>query len=177
MQRRRARPVSTLADLAASPAPVNVLALSNPCRTARTSTTRRRCPVGGNSSLSACGDRSVAVSGPKAFPNPLKNNDYSAAVSAVRILLSPPPKYLILLIYVSPRLSQKSPRVSAALRVPPGAVVGRDGSPSVPAWQPPPLSLFAIAVVPFGNHLAVRPWAGLAGDGILLAANRRPPSM
>jgi hypothetical protein len=33
VRRRRARPVSTLADLAASPAtPVNVLALSNPCR-------------------------------------------------------------------------------------------------------------------------------------------------
>ena len=31
-------------------------------------------------------------------------------------------------------------------------MVGRDGSPSVPAWQPPPLSLFAIAVVPFGNQ-------------------------
>src|ERR1700720_2711250 len=38
----------------------------------------------------------------------------------VRIPPSPPPKYLILLIYVSPRLSQKSPRLSAPLRAPRG---------------------------------------------------------
>ena len=159
MQRRRARPVSTLADLAASSAtPVNVLPLSRPCRSACTSTTQT-VPSWGNSPLSACGDRSVAVSGPKAFPNPLKNSDYSAAVSAVRILLSPPPKYLILLSYVSLRLSQKSSRLSAALRVPRGRC-GRQrrlfdrccvGNPAI------------ISVGDCGstvwNQLAVRSWA------------------
>src|SRR5439155_8909592 len=41
-------------------------------------------------------------------------------VSWVRIPSPPPPKYLILLIYVSLRLSQNSSRLSAALRVPLG---------------------------------------------------------
>jgi hypothetical protein len=120
VQRRRARPVSTLADLAASPAtPANVLALSNPCRSARTSTTHRRCPVGGIPPQRV--QRSLGRGlWSESLSNPLKNNGYSAAVSAVRILFSPPPKYLILLSYVSLRLSQKSSRPSAALRVPRG---------------------------------------------------------
>ena len=70
----------------------------------------------GNSPLSACGDRSVAVSGPMTSPVSLKNSDYSAAVSAVRIPLSPPSKWLILLIYWSLRPDRKSSRLSAALR-------------------------------------------------------------
>src|SRR5438067_10909840 len=72
-------------------------------------------------------------------------------VSWVRIPSPPPPKYLILLIYVSLQLSRKLSRLSAALCVHAGAVAGRDGSPSVAAWQTPPLSLLAIVGVPFGN--------------------------
>ena len=59
------------------------------------SATRRRCPISGSGLFSACGDRSIAVSGPPTSPKPLKNRDYFATVSAVRIQLSLPPKCLI----------------------------------------------------------------------------------
>src|SRR2546430_17058943 len=71
-----------------------------------------------------------------------------ATVSRVRIPLPPPLKYLILFIYVSLRLGQKSSRFSAALRVPLGAVAARGGSPSAAPRQTPPSSLFAIGGVP-----------------------------
>ena len=82
-----------------------------------------RCTLPGTSVLSASAsqDRLWSVGGVAEW---LKAHAWRACirvtVSRVRIPLPPPPKYLILLIYMSLRLGQKSSRVSAALRVPRG---------------------------------------------------------
>ena len=94
-------------------------------------------------------------------------------VSWVRIPSPPPPNYLSLLIYMSLRLSQKSPRVSGALRVPRGRCGRQRRLSDRRCAATPPFSLLAIVGVPFGNQLAVRSWASAWRASASCSCNNR----
>jgi hypothetical protein len=96
-------------------------------------------------------------------------------------LAPPPPKYLILLSYVPLRVSQKSPRLFAALRVPRGRC-GRQRrlSDRRCVADPAIISVRGCCSTVWKSVSGEVVGAGLAGDRILLAkksaANRRSPS-